>query len=140
MAGRKAGSIIPRGPNKHLIRWFVGRGLDGKRRYASRIIEGTYSQAQKALGKETHDVAHGSYVAPAKQTLGEYVSTWLRDVAATEVSKSTLTSYSVRVRVDVIDRIGGLRLDKVTPQVLQALYSELTKQGHSPRTVELAPF
>ena len=68
MAGRKAGSIIPRGPNKHLIRWFVGRGVDGKRMYGSRTIEGTFSQAQKALGKETHDVAHGAYIAPAKQT------------------------------------------------------------------------
>jgi hypothetical protein len=76
MAGRKAGSIIPKGPNKHLIRWFVGRGVDGKRVYGSKTIEGTFSQAQKALGKETHDVAHGAYIAPAKQTLGEYVSTW----------------------------------------------------------------
>jgi integrase len=135
MAGRKAGSIIPRGPNKHLIRWFVGRGVDGKRVYGSKTVEGTFSQAQKALGKETHDVAHGAYIAPAKQTLGEYVSTWLRDVAATEVRESTLKSYSVRVKVDVIDRIGGLRLDKVTPQILQSLYSELTKHGHSPRTV-----
>jgi len=48
------------------------------------------------------------------------------------VKQSTLKSYSVRVKVDVIDRIGGLRLDKVTPQILQALYSELTNQGHSP--------
>ena len=35
----------------------------------------------------------------------------------------------------MIDRIGGLRLDRVSPQILQALYSDLTKQGHSPRTV-----
>jgi integrase len=135
MAARKAGSIIPRGPNRHLIRWYIGRGPDGKRRYASRTIQGTYSQAQKALGKETHDVAQGSYVAPAKQTLGDYVSSWLRDVAATEVKEATLKSYTVRVKVDVIDRIGGLRLDKVTPQVLQSLYSDLSKRGLSPRTV-----
>ncbi len=106
MAGRKAGSIIPRGPNKHLIRWFVGRGVDGKRMYGSRTIEGTFSQAQKALGKETHDVAHGAYIAPAKQTLGEYVSAWLRDVAATEVRESTLKSYSVSESPRLSRRLG----------------------------------
>src|SRR6476469_7499490 len=84
VAARKAGSIIPKGRNKHLIRWFIGRGPDGKRRYASKTIDGTFSQAQKALGKETHDVSEGSYVGPAKQTVGEYMTAWLRDVAATE--------------------------------------------------------
>jgi integrase len=135
MTARKAGSIIPKGRNKYLIRWFLGRGPDGKRRYASKTIDGTYSQAQKALGKETHDVSEGSYVGPVKHTLGEYITSWLRDVAATEVKEATLKSYTVRVKVDVIDRIGGLRLDKVTPQVIQALYSDLSRRGLSPRTV-----
>jgi integrase len=110
-------------------------GPDGKRRYASKTIDGTFSQAQKALGKETHDVSQGSYVGPAKQTLGQYMTAWLDDVAATEVKQATLKSYTVRVEVDVIARIGGLRLDKVTPQVIQALYTDLSRRGLSPRTV-----
>ena len=101
MAARKAGSIVPKGRNKHLIRWFIGRGPDGKRRYASKTIDGTFSQAQKALGKETHDVSQGSYVGPAKQTLGQYMTAWLDEVAATEVRQATLKSYKVRVEVDV---------------------------------------
>lgn len=107
MAGRKAGSIIPKGSNKYLIRWFVGREPTGKRRYASSIVEGTYSQAQKALGKQTHDVSQGSYVAPAKQTLGEYMTSWLRDVAATEVKEATLKSYTVKVKVDLIATVSA---------------------------------
>jgi integrase len=76
-----------------------------------------------------------AHVGPAKHTLGEYITAWLRDVAATEVKEATLKSYTVRVKVDVIDRIGGLKLDKVTPQVIQALYSDLSRRGLSPRIV-----
>ena len=42
MAARKAGSIVSKGRNKYLIRWFLGRGPDGKRRYASKTLIGTY--------------------------------------------------------------------------------------------------
>lgn len=137
MADRKSGSIIPKGDGKYLIRWFVGRDAStGKRQYASKTVTGTFSQAQKTLGKETHEVSEGNYVAPNKQTLGAYLESWLRDVLATKVTEATHKSYSVRLQSDVIDRIGGLKLDKVTPQVVQALYSDLSRGGLSPRTVQ----
>lgn len=137
MADRKAGSIIRKGDNKHLIRWFVGRDpLTGKRKYASKMIEGSWATASKALGKQTHEVSQGDYVAPAKQTLGQFLEAWLRDVLKVKVSEATHKSYATRLHADVIDRIGGLKLDKVTPQVVQALYATLTAEGHSPRTVQ----
>ena len=126
MAARKAGSIVAKGRNKYLIRWFLGRGLNGKRRYGSKTIDGTYSQAQKALGKEAPRRIAGVVRRTSQAHPWEYMTTWLKDVAATEVKEATLKSYTVRVKVDLIDRIGGLKLDKVTPQVIQGLYTDLS--------------
>jgi integrase len=133
---RKVGTITPRGENKWLIRWFAGKDETGKRKYHAKLITGTYKQAVNALGTETKAVEEGSFVAPAKQTLGEYLTVWLRDVKAMDVTEATLKAHTTRIKNDVINNIGGLRLDKVTPQKIQALYAKLREAGLSPRTIQ----
>lgn len=134
---RKVGTIAPKGDGKWLVRWFAGREeATGKRKYHSKVVEGTYKQAQNALGGETKAVEDGTFVAQAKQTLGDYLRMWLKDVKAMQVTEATLKAHSTRLKNDVIDRIGGLRLDKVTPQVIQNLYGKLREQGSSPRTLQ----
>lgn len=133
---RKVGTIVPKGDGKHLIRWFVGKDEAGKRNYDSKLIEGTHKQAQLALGRETQAVDEGSYVAPAKQTLGDYLRDWLKNVKALEVTEATLKAHTTRITNDVINNLGGLKLDKVTPQKIQALYGKLRESGLSPRTIQ----
>lgn len=133
---RKVGTIVPKGDGKHLIRWFVGKDEAGKRKYDSKLVEGTHKQAQNALGRETTAVEEGSYVAPAKQTLGDYLRGWLKDVKALEVTEATLKAHTTRITNDVIANLGGLKLDKVTPQKIQALYGKLRESGLSPRTIQ----
>jgi integrase len=134
--GRKTGSIQPRGKDKWLIRWFVGRNAAGKRKYTSKMIHGTFKQAQIALGKQTAAHDDGVALVPTKQTLATYLHGWLRDTKAVEVAPATLVSYTNRLNPDIIDRIGHLKLTAVTPQGIQKVYAALRKDGLSPRTVQ----
>ena len=44
---KRRGQMIPRGNRKWLIRVFVGSDAEGRKKYASKTVEGTNAQAQQ---------------------------------------------------------------------------------------------
>jgi integrase len=74
----------------------------------------------------------GTYVAPSKVTLRDFLDDeWLPAVAST-LRPSTHTSYAGNLRRHVIPAIGASRLQHVTPAMLNSLYADLAKS----RTVD----
>ena len=81
---------------------------------------------------------------PNRQTLAAYLEDWLA-AASPALRTTTAESYERAVRTWIVPRIGGMRLQAVTPQVLQRFYAELSASGRengsgglSPRSVKLA--
>jgi integrase len=136
MTARKVGQMIPRGENRWLLRWYIGKDTNGKRRYGSKIFEGTTYQAQRELSKQTVEVAEGTAVAPTKQTVQQYIEWWLANIVKNEVTPATLQSYTTRLRVDVFATVGALKLSKLTWQQIQQVYNQLREQGKSGRTIQ----
>lgn len=86
----------------------------------------------------------GTWADPGRQTVGEYLESWLTSVTPS-LRTSTAASYEQTLRGWVIPRVGGLRLSALTPARLAALYGELLKSGRrdgkgglSPRSVAYA--
>jgi len=127
--------MIPKGEGKWLLRWFTGRDSSGKRKYASRLFSGTTSQARKKLNSLTTQVAEGTFVAPAKQTVGQYLEWWLENVCKPSVRPFTLRSYEQRLRIDIYAAVGALKLHKLTWQTLQTVYNRLREARKSGRTI-----
>ena len=110
--------------------WFVvdcGVGPDGKRRQAKRRGFPTKKAAREALDKVRRDVTTRVYVAPATQTLTEYLEKWL-DGLTTRLRPSTVDGYR-RCMKYVTPVLGGRRLDHVTPKDLDQLYAALLTSG-----------
>jgi integrase len=132
-----AGQIISRGPRKWLVRVYTGSKLvDGKRKkqYVSSTVEGTYAAAERKVAELLTDVAGGTFVPPATQSLGEYLEWWLRDVVGARAEGGTARSYRDRLRL-VIGRAGHLRLDRCNTPALQRVLNDLVaERGWSPRT------
>lgn len=102
---------------------------DGRRRQARRRGFRTKAEAQAALDDLRVDVRRGAYVAPAKQTLGEFLEDdWLPAIRST-IAPSTFESYQRYVALHVIPRIGGVRLQLLDAGVLNKLYSDLLENG-----------
>ncbi len=129
------GQIIKRGKNTWLVRVYMGRNADGKRRYHNKTIHGTKKEAEKYLGQVLRDRDMGIYAEPSKQTLGEYLDQWLEKVAKPRVMPRTFSSYSGLVNSYIRPGLGDRRLDKLNPLDIQELYNDMQERGLSPRTV-----
>ena len=101
---------------------------------------GTRRAAQSALTRTLRDLTDQTYVAPARQTLGDYLTaTWLPAISAT-VRPSTLDSYTRNIRIHVSPKAAAsVALQQVAAPMLNALYADLlaggTRRALSPRTV-----
>jgi integrase len=136
---RSRGQIIPRGDKKYLVRVFTGTVKeDGKdvRKYASKTVNGTISQAKQTLTQMLNEIDTDQYIAPSKQNLRDFLNSWLVNTAPVRVAATTAIGYrSAMTRV--MDQLGNVKLDKLTPQMVQGLYSDMAEEDLSPRTIEL---
>jgi integrase len=131
---RSRGQIVPKGLNKWLVRISLPVGPDGKRRSPSKLVEGTYNQAQRELTAWLRELDTSSFVEPSKQTVAEYLEQWI--ASKVDVTERTRRDYDKRLKADILPELGHLKLHEVTPQLMQRHYQSLTAKGYSPRTIE----
>lgn len=113
--------------------WFVvdltpGRG--GQRRQARRRGFPTKKAAQEAIDRLRVSVREGTHVAHDRITVGEYLEQWSETLAVAGRKPSTVASYRRNLRVHVHPRIGGIRLQALTPIHLDAMYADLLAGGN----------
>jgi integrase len=132
---RQAGQIIPRGDRKWLIRVYVGQTADGKRRYDSKTVQGTYKQAETELTALKREKDTGSLLEPTKMTVQQWCEEWLT-AKSRNLGEKTARDYQHRLMKDVYPFIGSRRLATITATDIDRLYgSLLSDRKLSPRTV-----
>jgi integrase len=111
--------------------WVVdyGSGKGNKRRQKRERGFATKREAQAALTKHLADVADGTYIEPSAMTLAEYVDAEWLPIAAMRLRPSTLHSYSRNLRIHVLPKLGGVRLQELTGGQLTRLYLGLLADG-----------
>lgn len=129
--------VFPRRNAKGEITSYRGAyfGPDGKRRYVSGK---TKTEARAALAKARADAAGGLVLDTGKVTVAEYLNRWLDGPLRTKGLKATTEeSYRRQVRVHIAPAIGGVKLSRLTPELLQDLYDAKIAAGLKPATVRL---
>lgn len=108
----------------------VGRDPEtGKRRQRWRSGFPRRKDAQEALTKALGQLGDGTYAEPTRQTVAEYLlDEWL-PARRSQVRDSTAGEYERIIRTHIIPRIGGRRLQAVTPAMLNAMYGDLRATG-----------
>src|SRR3984893_11440459 len=127
--GRGEGSIVQRADGRWMARVDLG-WQDGKRR--SKAI---YGRTRRAVATGLQDARRaaqeGTLVADERQTIPEFLTRWLRDVARTRVRPRTLVGYEAAIERHISPYLSGVRWAKLTPQHLQAWMATLEAQGVS---------
>ena len=112
-------------------RWCASAKVSGKRKY---IYGSTRGAVRKKLSAAQRAVEDGLRVPGDLQKLGAYLNRWLADVAAATVRASTHIRYRELLAGHVIPSVGHVPLSKLSPQDLNALYTDLSK-SLAPRTI-----
>jgi Phage integrase, N-terminal SAM-like domain len=136
---RKVGQIIARGDRRWLIRVYLGRDSETKKRnYHNRTIHGSMREAQAYLTRKLRERDLGRDLEGAKITLNEYLDRWLETAVGPRVRPKTFQDYQGMLHRYVRPVLGERILAALRPLDLQAMYQHMTELGLSARTIRYA--
>jgi hypothetical protein len=108
---RKTGQIVGRGRQRWLVRVFLGRDRETRRRrYHSRMVHGPVRHAQRYLNKVLRERDFGRQVESADITLNEYLDQWLETAAKPRLREKSYRSYESLLRRYVRPALGPRNL------------------------------
>jgi integrase len=132
--------IIPRGPNKWLVRVFLGRTSEGKTKYHNKVVRGRKKDARKyALVTETkRDLGLLDNLKADELTFDTFLDEWLSEFKKDTVRERTFIGYQYILNHYVRPYLGKTNLSDLTTRRIQGLYNDLIRTGYSPRTISFA--
>jgi len=117
-------------------RWAASMTLeDHSRKYFyGETRKEVYEKLQKAL----HEQKQGTLLVGPQQTMKDYLEYWLEEVHKSKLRIGTYRSYRGVLNCHLIPALGHIRLQKLTPQHVQSLYSKKhTEEGLSPGRIRV---
>lgn len=118
------------------VRVLVGHTRNGKPKYHSRTFR-YKKDADAYLTKTVRERQTGTFVAPARESLDEYLAGYLES-ARVRVRPRTWRSYDDLLRLYVRPALGTVPLSQLSPELIQRTYNDLLARGLAPRTVRYA--
>lgn len=103
------------------------------------ITGGTQKEVAQKLKAITASIDAGTYTAPSKMTVGEWLDIWARDYLGS-VKPFTAQGYTKNIRVHIKPALAAIRLEALNAHTIQRFINDLgkphgTKPGLSPKTV-----
>ena len=96
----------------------------------------TQKEVSEKLISVLNDINSGSYIAPAKQTLGEWLDIWLDLYVSHSVKPYTEDSYRSSCKVHIKPALGNIKLSSLSTLQIQRFYNQLQTKGLSPKTIK----
>jgi integrase len=129
--GSGEGSIYRQGVDG---RWCGVLSLGSGRR--KKFYGKTRAEVASKLAQALKAYQDGVLPPPDRQTVGDFLTIWLRDTASASVRPATFASYEGIIRIHLHPLLGRIPLTKLTPQHVQDLMNRKLQEGLSPRRVD----
>ena len=132
--GQNEGTIFQRSDG----RWTaaINLGWRNGRRKRKYLYGTTRREVQEKLTRALRDQQLGIPVVTERQTIGQFLHSWLDQVAKPNVRPSTYGSYSWIIDRHLAPGLGRFPLPKLSPQQVQSFLNEKLESGLAPRTVQ----
>lgn len=120
---RKVGQIIARGERRWLVRVYLGRERETRKRtYHNRTIYGSLRHAQAYLTRKLHERDLSRGVEGLQVTVDEFLDHWLKTAVKSKVRAKTYSDYAAMLRRYIRPTIGTKILASLSPLEIQAGY------------------
>lgn len=134
---RQRGSVkeIIKG-KKYKISFYIGLDVNGKRKYHIETIEAkNKAEAQKYLSKKLVEFDTGKLPLDESNIIvRDYLNKWL-ETKNFSLALSTYNNYKKIINIYINPYIGNYKLSKITPLLIQDMYTKLVDKGLSARVV-----
>ncbi|HEV2498248.1 MAG TPA: hypothetical protein VGY31_01550 [Terriglobia bacterium] len=133
---RKTGQIIGRAPRTWMVRVYVGRDTETrKRKYLNKTIHGGLREAQAHLNRMLGERDLERNLDSSRQTLNQYLDRWIEVCAKPRLRAKSFKDYEGLLRRYVRPQLGMKPLVSVQAFDVQSLYCELLDRGLSARSI-----
>lgn len=132
---RKVGQIVSRGDRRWLVRVYLGRDRQTRRRYHNRTIRGGLRAAQRYLNQRLRERDQGWEIEGSAITCNEYFDRWLQLAAQPRLRAKSYRDYAALLRRYIRPRLGDRMLRSLAPLEIQGVYQEMHERGLSARTI-----
>lgn len=130
------GTIRQRPDGRWEARYTVGRDPGTGKQIQRSVYGSTQKEVRQKLAQITAAIDKGTYQAPNKITVSEWMDEWLTTFCANKVKPLTLSSYSAMIKNHIIPAFGAVEVQAVKGAHIQRLYNSMTKAGLSGKTVK----
>jgi integrase len=135
------GHIRERSPGHWAIVVDLRDPATGQRKRKWHSFRGTKREAQVECARLVSEIHGGTYLAPDKTTVAQFLECWLEHAKPT-IAPRTYERYTEIARKNLVPRLGAIVLTKLRPAQISQAYSKALasgrrdgKGGLSPRTV-----
>ena len=135
-AAAGAGSIRQRSDGTWEARLTIGSDPGTGKPVRKSIYGKTQAEVRKKLTATQRAIDSGTYQAPDKTTVAEWLDTWMETFCAAKVKPLTYSSYAVAIKKHIKPNIGALRLQAARGIQIQKLYNDMISAGLSAKTVK----
>jgi integrase len=129
-------TYIGRSPGTWRLRIETGVAPDGRRLFKYETLRGTIDDVRRRRFAILNEHEEGTFAEPSKVTFGGFFTQWIETrLALKKITRSTAENYDKMLRY-YLQAIAGKRLQRITAQDIQAIYTDMAKRGDlSPNTL-----
>ena len=135
-AASGSGSIRQRADGTWEARLTVGTDPGTGKPIRKSVYGRSQAEARKRMTATQRAIDNGTYQAPDKNTVSQWLDTWMETFCAVKVKPLTFSSYAVAIKNHIKPSLGALRLQAVRGVHVQKLYNRMTADGLSAKTVK----
>lgn len=135
-AAQGAGSIRQRADGSWEARITVGTNPGTGKPDRRSIYGKTQSEVRKKMTEVQRAVDNGTYQAPDKTTVSQWMDEWMETFCRVKVKPLTYSSYEMAIKNHIKPAVGAMRLQAVKGIHVQKLYNGMTASGLSAKTVK----